>query len=28
VIEVNAWEPMFVKGKKDKLLVYEVLGAK
>jgi class 3 adenylate cyclase len=28
VIEVKAWEPMFVKGKKDKLLVYEVLGAK
>mgnify|MGYP001827181430 CR=1 FL=1 len=28
VIEVKAWEPQTVKGKKDKLLVYEVLGAK
>lgn len=25
---VKAWEPLFVKGKKDKLLVYEVLGVK
>lgn len=28
VVEAKAWEPMFVKGKKDKLLVYEILGAK
>ena len=28
VVEVKAWEPQEVKGKKDKLLVYEVLGAK
>ncbi len=28
VVEVKAWEPQWVKGKKDKLLVYEVLGAK
>jgi adenylate cyclase len=28
VVEVKAWEPQLVKGKKDKLLVYEVLGAK
>ncbi len=27
-IEVKAWDPLFVKGKKDKLLVYEVLGLK
>ncbi len=27
-IEVNAWEPQIVKGKKDKVLVYEVLGAR
>jgi len=28
VIEVKAWDPLFVKGKKDKILVYEVLGLK
>lgn len=28
LFEVKAWEPLFVKGKKDKLLVYEVLGVK
>ena len=28
VVEVKAWEPLFVKGKKDKILVYEVLGVK
>ena len=28
LVEVKAWEPLFVKGKKDKLLVYEVLGVK
>jgi adenylate cyclase len=27
-IEVKAWDPLFVKGKKDKILVYEVLGLK
>jgi adenylate cyclase len=27
-IEVKAWDPVFVKGKKDKILVYEVLGLK
>ncbi len=27
-IEVKAWDPLFVKGKKEKLLVYEVLGLK
>jgi len=26
LIRVKAWDPLFVKGKKDKLLVYEVLG--
>ena len=26
VVRVKAWEPLFVKGKKDKILVYEVLG--
>ena len=26
MIEVKAWEPLFVKGKKEKILVYEVLG--
>ena len=26
VIEVKAWDPLFVKGKKEKILVYEVLG--
>ncbi len=28
MIEVKAWDPLFVKGKKDKILVYEVLGVK
>ena len=28
VVEVKAWEPLFVKGKKEKMLVYEVLGVK
>jgi len=28
MIEVKAWEPLFVKGKKEKILVYEVLGRK
>ena len=28
VIDVKTWEPVSVKGKKDKLLVYEVLGLK
>lgn len=28
VVKVKAWEPLFVKGKKDKILVYEVLGVK
>ena len=28
VVHVKAWEPLHVKGKKDKILVYEVLGAK
>jgi len=27
VIQAKAWEPLFVKGKKEKILVYEVLGA-
>ncbi len=27
-INVNAWEPLHVKGKKDKILVYEVLSVK
>lgn len=26
IVDVKAWEPIFVKGKKDKILVYEVLG--
>jgi class 3 adenylate cyclase len=26
LIDVKPWEPLFVKGKKDKILVYEVLG--
>jgi adenylate cyclase len=26
IFKVKAWEPLFVKGKKEKLLVYEVLG--
>jgi class 3 adenylate cyclase len=28
LVDVKAWEPLYVKGKKDKLLVYELLGAK
>jgi class 3 adenylate cyclase len=28
LVEVKAWEPVFVKGKKEKILVYEVLGLK
>ena len=28
IFQFKAWEPLFVKGKKDKLLVYEVLGLK
>ena len=28
VVNVKAWEPLHVKGKKDKILVYEVLGVK
>jgi class 3 adenylate cyclase len=28
VVELKAWDPLFVKGKKEALLVYEVLGAK
>ena len=28
VIDANAWEPIAVKGKKNKVLVYEVLGRK
>ena len=28
IIKVKAWDPLFVKGKKDKIMVYEVLGAK
>ena len=28
VIEVKAWEPLYVRGKKEKILVYEVLGRK
>lgn len=28
IFETKAWEPLFVKGKKDKILVYEVLGIK
>jgi class 3 adenylate cyclase len=28
VIDAKAWEPIAVKGKKDKVLVYEVLGRK
>jgi adenylate cyclase len=28
MIEVKAWEPLFVKGKKEKIMVYEVLGRK
>jgi class 3 adenylate cyclase len=28
VVDAKAWEPLLVKGKKDKILVYEVLGRK
>ncbi len=28
VVDAKAWEPLAVKGKKDKVLVYEVLGRK
>jgi class 3 adenylate cyclase len=28
IVNVNAWEPIYVKGKKDQILVYEVLGIK
>jgi adenylate cyclase len=28
VVNVKAWEPLFVKGKKEKILVYEVHGVK
>ncbi|MBE9510484.1 MAG: response regulator [Bacteroidetes bacterium] len=28
VVNVKAWEPLFVKGKKDKIHIYEVLGRK
>jgi len=28
VINVKAWEPLFVKGKKEKIHIYEVLGRK
>ena len=28
VIDAKAWEPLLVKGKKDKILVYEVIGRK
>ncbi|MCK4345876.1 MAG: response regulator [Bacteroidales bacterium] len=28
VVNAKAWEPLYVKGKKDKILVYEVLGRK
>ena len=28
IIEAKAWDPIHVKGKKDKILVYEVLGMK
>jgi class 3 adenylate cyclase len=28
MIEAKAWEPLYVKGKKDKILVYELLGLK
>jgi class 3 adenylate cyclase len=28
VVNAKAWEPLAVKGKKDKILVYEVLGRK
>ncbi|MFC2115783.1 adenylate/guanylate cyclase domain-containing protein [Bacteroidota bacterium] len=28
LVNVKAWEPVFVRGKKDKILVYEVIGLK
>ncbi|UCH13007.1 MAG: response regulator, partial [Bacteroidales bacterium] len=28
IIDVKAWEPLYVKGKKDKILVYEILNTK
>lgn len=28
VVNVKAWKPLFVKGKKDKIYIYEVLGRK
>jgi len=28
LVEVKAWEPLFVKGKRDKILVYEVIRVK
>ena len=28
LINAEAWEPLFVKGKKEKILVYEVSGLK
>ena len=28
VVDAKAWEPLLVKGKKDKILVYEVMGRK
>ena len=28
IFNLNAWEPLFVKGKKEKVVVYEVLGIK
>jgi class 3 adenylate cyclase len=28
VVEAKAWEPLLVKGKRDKILVYEVMGRK
>ncbi|MCK4464902.1 MAG: adenylate/guanylate cyclase domain-containing protein, partial [Bacteroidales bacterium] len=28
VVNVKAWKPLFVKGKKDKIHIYEVLGRK
>ena len=28
MVDAKAWEPLFVKGKKEKILVYEVLGLK
>ncbi len=28
LVDSKAWEPLFVKGKKDKILVYEILGRK